>query len=166
MDLIKLVLTVQTSIGQRNDLLSEFDDVFEEIGEFPGECKIHLDPAVIPVIYPPRKIPFTLRGHLKEELNRMEHQGIIVKVTEPTNWVNALVVVEKPRIGYFRICLDPRDLTKAIKRPHYPLPTLDDIISKQSGAKYFSVLDARSGYWAIMLAEVSSKLTTYNTIFR
>lgn len=73
----------------------------------------------------------------------MERQGIITKVTEPTDWVNALVVVEKPRTGALRICLDLRDLNKAIRRPHYPLPTLDDVISRLSGARYFSVLDAR-----------------------
>lgn len=143
MDLIKLVLSVQTETRQSDDLLSEFADVFEGIGEFPGECKIHIDPNAVPVVYPPRKIPFTLRSRLKEELDRMERQGIITKVTEPTDWVNALVVVEKPRTGALRICLDPRDLNKAIRRPHYPLPTLDDVISRLSGARYFSVLDAR-----------------------
>lgn len=164
MDLIKLVLSVQTDTRQSDDLLSEFADVFEGIGEFPGECKIHIDPNAVPVVYPPRKIPFTLRSRLKEELERMERQGIIAKVTEPTDWVNALVVVEKPRTGALRICLDPRDLNKAIKRPHYPLPTLDDVISRLTGARYFSVLDARSGYWAIKLTEESSKLTTFNTV--
>ncbi|KAL1268833.1 hypothetical protein QQF64_034196 [Cirrhinus molitorella] len=132
MDMIKLVLSVQTSVKQNEDLFSEFADVFEGIGQFPGECKIHLDPAATPVIYPPRKIPFTLHGRLKEELNRREHQGIIEKVTEPTDWVNVLVVVEKPRTGELRICLDPRNLNEAIKRPHYPLPTLDDVISRLS----------------------------------
>lgn len=94
----------------------------------------------------------------------MEHQGIIAKVTKPTDWVNALVVVEKPHTGELRICLNPRDLNKAIKWPHYPLPTLDDAISKLSGAKYLSVLKARSGYWAIKLAKESSKLTMFNTV--
>lgn len=98
MDLIKLVLSVQTDTRQSDDLLSEFADVFEGIGEFPGKCKIHIDLAAVPVVYPPRKIPFTLRGRLKEELDRMERQGIIAKVTELTE-VNALVVVEKPCTG-------------------------------------------------------------------
>lgn len=57
----------------------------------------------------------------------MELRGIVAKVTEPIDWVNALVMVEKPRTGDLRICLDPRDLNKAIKKP---LPTLDDIIAK------------------------------------
>lgn len=37
--------------------------------------------------------------------------------------------------------------------------------SKLTGAKYFSILDARSGYWTIKLSEELSLLTTFNTIF-
>lgn len=67
-----------------------------------------------------------LRSLLKEELDSMEKTGVIVKVTEPTDWVNAPVVVEKPHTGKLRVCLryDPRDLKsilKAIKKPHYPV---------------------------------------------
>ncbi|CDQ74896.1 unnamed protein product [Oncorhynchus mykiss] len=95
----------------------------------------------------------------------MEQSDIVTKVTEPTDWVNALVVVEKPRTGKLRVCLDQRDLNKAIKHPHYPLPTLDGITHKLAGEHYFSVMYARSGYWAIKLTEESSKLTTFNTPF-
>ena len=35
-----------------------------------------------------------------------------------------MVVVAKP--GKIRICLDPKDLNKAIKRPNYQMPTLDE----------------------------------------
>uniref|UniRef100_A0A3P9LL44 Gypsy retrotransposon integrase-like protein 1 n=1 Tax=Oryzias latipes TaxID=8090 RepID=A0A3P9LL44_ORYLA len=145
--------------------MDEFKDVFTGIGLFPGECTIHLDPKATPVVHPPRRVPHALRSRLKKELENMEEQHIIVKVTEPTEWVNSMVVAEKPRTGKLRICLDPRDLNKAVKRPHYPLPTLDDITAKLAGARYFSVMDARSGYWAIKLTDESSKLTTFNTIF-
>lgn len=85
---------------------------------------------------------------------------IIQKVTEPTEWVNALVAVEKPKTGKLRVCLDTRHRNKAIHRPHYSLPTLDDIALTLAGAQYFSVLDARSGY-----SHESSMLTTFNTVF-
>ena len=45
------------------------------------------------------------------------------------------------------------------------MKTLDDILPKLSGAKNFTKLDARSGYWAIKLSEKSSFLTTFNTAF-
>ena len=98
-------------------VLSEFSEVFEGIGLFPGECTIHTDPSIPPVIHPPRRVPLALQDKLRSELDQMESQGIICKVTEPTEWVSSLVVVEKPN-GKLRICLDPKDLNKAIQRPH------------------------------------------------
>lgn len=64
-----------------------------------------------------------------------------------------------------RICLDPRDLNKAIRRPHYHLPTIDDILPKLHKAKFFTLLDAKSGFWQVKLDEKSSFLTTFNTPF-
>uniref|UniRef100_A0A1A8L2U7 Gypsy retrotransposon integrase-like protein 1 n=1 Tax=Nothobranchius pienaari TaxID=704102 RepID=A0A1A8L2U7_9TELE len=159
LNLVKLVMSVQIT-----GVMEEFADVFKGIGKFPGECDLHIDPDATPVVCPPRRIPFTLRERLKQELDDMEKNGIIIKVKEPTEWVNGLVVAEK-RNGNLRVCLDPRELNKAIKRPHYPLPTLDDITPKLAGAQYFRVMDARSGYWAIQLTTKSSLLTTFNTIF-
>ena len=59
----------------------------------------------------------------------MEKHGIIAKVTELTDLVNSMVVVHKPN-GELRVFLDPTDQNKAIKRPIYPVPTLDDVTSK------------------------------------
>ena len=70
---------------------------------------------------------------------------IIEPVEKPTDWVNALVIVEKPN-GKLRICLDPRPLNNAIKREHLHLPTAEEISSQMAEATYFSKLDASSGY--------------------
>ena len=59
----------------------------------------------------------------------MEGTGIIQKVYGPTAWVNSMVVNEK-RSGKLRICIDPRDLNKAILREHYQLPTQQEIASR------------------------------------
>ena len=126
---------------------------------YSGEYSIQLKPEVQPVVHAARKMPVALREKVKAELDRMEKLNIITKVDEPTNWVNSLVVVPKPN-GTVRICLDPRDLNKAINREHYKMPTLEEITSQLSGAQYFTVLDATSGYWAIPLSNESSILTT------
>ena len=89
---------------------------------------------------------------------------MIIKVDEPTEWVSSLVVVEKPD-GSIRLCLDPRDLNKVVKREHYQLPTFEEIATRLSGAHYFSKLDANKGYWQIPLDEASSKLTVFSTPF-
>ena len=149
----------------KEKVLRDHLSVFTGIGLLPGECDIETDPNVTPVVHPPRKVPIALKGKLEQELHNMESQGIISKVSEPTKWVNSLVVVEKPHSGKLRICLDPRDLNKAIIRPHYPSKTLEEVLPQLSGAKHFTKLDARLGYWTIKLSEASSYLTTFNTPF-
>ena len=64
-----------------------------------------------------------------------------------------------------RICLDPKDLNKAIQRENYLLPTIEDIATRLHGAKVFTKLDVRSGFWHIALDEKSSYLTTFHTPF-
>ena len=53
-----------------------------------------------------RRIPYALREKLKAELNKMVEIKIIPAVNEPRDWVNNLVLVEKPN-GSLRICIDP-----------------------------------------------------------
>ena len=92
----------------------------------------------------------------------MEKLWAISKVTEPTDWVSSLVVVEKSD-GSIRICLDRKDLNQAIKRSHLQLPTAEDINSKMTGARYLSKLDPSSGYWQTKLDKESSKLLCFNS---
>ncbi|PIK51361.1 hypothetical protein BSL78_11729 [Apostichopus japonicus] len=64
-----------------------------------------------------------------------------------------------------RICIDPRDLNKALKRPHYPIPTIESILPELANAKIFSVIDAKEAFWQIKLDKESSYLTTMATPF-
>lgn len=88
--------------------------------------------------------------------------NVIKQVKHPTEWVNPLILVEKPG-KKLRICLDPQELNKAIKREHYQLPTIEEIASRLADAKIFSSLDANAGFWQIPLSEKSTDLTTFNT---
>ena len=74
----------------------------------------------------------------KEDENRIraESLNVIEKVTHPTDWLSNIAVVEKSN-GKLRLCLDPRNLNKAIiKLEHYQLPTVD-IMEKRLVSKYF-----------------------------
>jgi hypothetical protein len=82
-----------------------------------------------------------MKDRLKTELDRMESIGAITNVTEPTEWVNSYVITEKKN-KKIRVCLDPRDLNKAIKREHYPMKTVEEIAAQLNGAQVFSTLDA------------------------
>ena len=112
-----------------------------------------MDPNIPAVVRPPRKVPVSLKDNIKDELDRMEQTGVIIRQTEPTDWVNGKVAVVKP--NKIRICIDPRDLNKAIRREHYPMMTIEEVVAE--------VLDATFGYWQLKLDGVSSKLCTFNT---
>ncbi|GFS50338.1 hypothetical protein TNCV_1638371 [Trichonephila clavipes] len=116
------------------------------------------------VIHPLRRVPLALKPKLKSTLDRLEKEGMVSKVNKPTDWVQSLVIVEKPN-GNLRLCLDPRDLNKVIKRENYQIPCTDDIISSLEGKKIFSVVDLKNGFWHIPLDEVSSEICTFNTPF-
>jgi transposase InsO family protein len=159
LNIIKRIWVVDSS---EPNFMEQYEDVFGELGCLQGEHHIVTKPEVKPVIHPSRKIPISMMDKLKAE--RMKQLDVIEKIDEPTDWVSSLVIVEKPD-GKIRLCLDPRDLNKAIKRQLHPMPTVDEILSKLGGAKVFSKLDASSGYWQIKVDDESSKLLTFNTPF-
>lgn len=163
LQLIKRMYTVNTEDPKQ--LLAEYSDVFEGLGCLPGEYNIQLKENAKPVIHPPRKIPFAQRRKVKKELERMVKDGVIEEVKEPSDWVNSIVVAEKANKKDVRICLDPRDLNKYIKREHYPMKTVEEVAATVQGATVFSVLDASSGFWQIRLQRDCTNLTVFNTPF-
>ncbi|XP_014677266.1 PREDICTED: uncharacterized protein K02A2.6-like [Priapulus caudatus] len=113
-------------------LMEEFKDVFEGTGRLPGSLHLEIDTSVPPVVHPPRRVPIALKEALRVELEDLVKKSIIAKVTTPTDWDSSLVVARKPN-GKLRICLDPKDLNKALKRSHYLLPTIEDVLPNMSG---------------------------------
>ena len=146
-----------------DDIISKFPDVFEGLGCLPGSYEIAIDHLVSPVKHAPRRVPVSIKTRVKEELDRLVNLQVITTVKEPTEWISSMICVKKP--NKLRICLDPKDLNKAIKRPNYPIPNIDDILVKLSKAKLFSVVDCKDGFWQVKLTESSSFLTTFWTPF-
>lgn len=161
LNIIQKINLVESELELKK-LVQANNDLFKGIGKISKPYHIPIDHNVPPKIHAVRKIPFALENQFKQCLNKLEENGIIAKVEGPSEWVNALVLVRKPD-GTLRICLDPKDLNKAIKREHFKIPVIDEIISNLNGAKYFSTLDASSGFWNIPLDKESSNLCTFGT---
>ena len=94
----------------------------------------------------------------------MIYNDIICRVDKPTDWVSGIVCVTKAN-GDLRICIDPVELNKWIKREHYYMLTLDDVTPQLTDAKWFSVFYAKIWYKKILLDDESQLLTTFNTPF-
>ena len=145
-------------------LLDQHANIFSALGKAKTVYSARLKSNITPVIKPSRRVPQALMEPLKKELNSMVNMGVFEPVTEPTEWVNPLVVAFKKN-DKLRVCLDPKDLNEALCREHYPLPVFEDITYNVHGARVFSKLDLKAAFWQIPVDEPTSKLFCFATPF-
>ncbi|XP_020616010.1 uncharacterized protein LOC110054021 [Orbicella faveolata] len=149
------------SLLSADQLVKKFPRVFGDgVGKLPGEYHMELDETVKPIEHPPRRVPVATRECLRETLEDLESREIVARVTTPTSWISSMVVVPKPN-GALRICLDPKDLNRALQRENYLFPTIEEVASKLHGAKVFTVSDVACGFWHVFRDKQSSFLTTF-----
>ena len=138
-----------------------FPSVFaDKTGTLAGEHHIRINEHTQPVQHVPRRLPVATRKKVQRKLDELEKDGIVEKVTEPTPWISSMVTVVKPT-GKLQICLDPKDLNRAVQREKYQLPTIEDVATRLNGAKVFTKLDAKNGFLHIKMDKESSRLTTF-----
>ena len=142
------IMSVSDTAAAQPDIVSEFEDVFSGEGKLEEKLHLEIDKSVTPVALPVRKVPFAVKEPLKQELERLVEKGILEPVAVPTEWISSMVVVKKSN-GKIRLCIDPKPLNQALKRNHYPLPVMDDLLAQLANAKVFSVVDARNGFWHV-----------------
>ena len=111
-----------------------------------------------------RRTSFHLRDKVEQEIQNLLDQDIIENVTgEPTPWVSPTVPVPKKDTDAVRICVDMRELNKAILRERHQTPTVEELTTDLNGAKIFSKIDLTSGYHQLELQESSRSITTFST---
>ena len=156
-----LLVTSQSTNTQglsEQDIVNSHLDVFKSKGKLEGQLHLELDESVQPVQLPPRRVPLAVKDKLQAELEIFSNMEIIAKVDDPADWISSMVVTTK-RNGKVRLCIDPKALSNALKRNHYPLQSIEDVLPLLSDAKLFTVLDARNGFWHVQLDTDSSYLT-------
>ena len=87
-------------------------------------------------------------------------------VKEATPWINSFVLVEaKDKSGNLklRICLDPKNLNKAIMKEPYHFKIPEDFAHLLEDACIMTVCNLKKGYWHQQLDVASSFLTAFNT---
>ncbi|UYV81904.1 K02A2.6-like [Cordylochernes scorpioides] len=152
-----------SSCSRAESIINKYEDVFKGLGMLPKEYHIEIEKEAKPVQQHPRRIPIGLKAEFKRKLDDLEGRGIIGRVQKSSSWISNLVLVRKQ--NKLRVCLDPRDLNKVIKRPHFQIPTIDEILPSLNNAKIFTVIDAKDGFWQVKLDSQSSDLTTFWTPF-
>lgn len=92
----------------------------------------------------------------------MEHlqKGFIEASQSP--FASPILCVRKPN-GDIRICVDYRKLNLITRKDSYPLPRIDELLSRPSKAKIFTKLDIRAAFNRIRMDPDSEEYTTFRT---
>jgi hypothetical protein len=143
-------------------VLEEFLDVMpEELPEdLPSRRRVDHAIEVMPRVAPPAKAPNKMSHEelkeLKVQLEELLAKGYIKPNKSPYG-APVLFVHKKDRT--LRRCVDYRALNKATMKNRYPLPCIDDLFDRLSGAKVFSRIDLRSRYYQIRIAKGDEEKT-------
>ena len=139
------------------DFRSEFPELFVGLGKLRESYNIKINKDVTPTcLFTPRRVPHPLVEKVKEELQNMQQLGVISPVEEPTTWCSGLVPV-------VFICVNLTGLNRAVQREIYPMKSVQENLAKLANARFFTKLDANSGFWQIPLDTESRLLTTFIT---
>lgn len=113
---------------------------------------------------PVHRRPYRLAHHEQEivrvKINELLEAGII-KESE-SDYASPIVLVKKKN-GDSRLCVDYRALNALTIRDRYPLPNIDEQISKLSGKNYFSSLDLAQGYHQLSIHSEDTHKTAFVT---
>ena len=73
-------------------------------------------------------------------------------------------LVPKPKSkDELRLCINFTRANKEIKSIDYPVPSIQNAFDKMKGAKLFSVIDLRKGYWSIPIRVKDRWITSFRT---
>lgn len=106
----------------------------------------------------PRPIHPSDREAVKQHLRELLDAGIIRESQSP--FASPIVLVRKKN-GSIRLCIDYRKLNLRTIRDAYALPNIEETFTALSGAKWFSVMDLKSGYYQVEMAEEDKPKTAF-----
>ena len=139
---------------QAKTLLSKWSDIFSKGPTDLGKADIVRHEINLtdepPFKDPYRRIPPGLYEEDRLNLKEMLEAGAIRESQSP---FSSNVVLVRKKDGSLRFCIDFRKLNGRTIRDAYTLPRIDDTINTLLGAKFFSKLDLRSGYWQVEMKE-------------
>ncbi|UYV65862.1 K02A2.6-like [Cordylochernes scorpioides] len=163
-ELLNLARRIEV-IATRINPIKEFPEVFEGLGQIGNPYKIKLKPgAKSYAVHTPRQVPIPLMEKLKTRLEELEKAGIIAQVNVATEWCAPTVIAGKPN-GDIRLCVDLSRLNEHVQHEVHPMPVVEHMLGQLGEARFFSKLEANSGFHQIPLSPDCQHLTTFITPF-
>ena len=109
---------------------------------------------------PFRRIPFHKRKAVENETQKMLNKGVIRESKSP--WQSPVVLVKK-HDGTDRFVIDFRQINSISTLQGGKIPLIADTLDALKGAKFFTSLDLKSGYWQMAVAEEDREKTAFLT---
>ena len=94
------------------------------------------------------------------QVQQMLASDVICPSNSP--WGSPVVMVKK-KDGSLRFFVDFRQLNAATVKDTHPLPRINDLLDALHGARWFSTLDLKSGYWQVPIMEQDKEKTAFGT---
>ena len=150
-ELIKLLLKYRSNVALTGDSLGRTTIMKHEIS---------LEEGSVPFYVPNYRLPIGRRQAVDDLISDMKKEGVVSESKSPYN--SPMLLVPK-KDGSWRLVIDFRRLNSLTIPDRMPMPILDEVLHKLSGATVFSSLDLLSGYWQLPLEEASKPLTAFST---
>ncbi|CAG4947035.1 unnamed protein product [Colias eurytheme] len=144
-------LLTEEERGGLQNLLCEYSDIFDIVGEPTPFAEHHIDTGDhTPIALPPYRVTPAKKEIMRAELDKMLAEDVIEECESA--WAAPCVLVPK-RNGTYRFCVDYRKLNAVTKTDAYPMPRIDELLQSTKKGCVMSSLDLRSGYWQVSTAD-------------
>ena len=158
-----LNLKTDTETKELKTLLHRYSTVFKDD---LGTIKSHWATLQVRETHPKfnkaRPVPFAIRDAVGAELDLLEGDGIIEKISH-SQWAAPIVPVAKAN-GRFRICGDYSvSVNLSMDVDQYPLPNPSEMFATLAGGQKFTKLDLANAFQQLRIAEDSRRYTAINT---
>ena len=146
-------------------ILAEYSDVFNK--PLKDSVLVGIEPFQIigpttefqPKPQPARRLPAEEDSFVTEKVKELLEAGVIEESTSA--WRHSPVIVPKPD-GSKRMVINYKPVNAQTSLDAYPLPLIDDLLAKLSGAKIFSNIDFSQFYHQLPLANCDSSKTAFH----
>nr|GFB01120.1 reverse transcriptase domain-containing protein [Tanacetum cinerariifolium] len=130
-----------------------------------------------PKVQSQRRVNPKIHDVIKKEVEKFLDAGLIYPISD-SPWVSPIHCVPKKGgmtiikndenelvptrlVTCWRVCIDYRKLNEAIRKDHFPLPFMDQMLERLAGNEYYCFLDGFSGYFQIHIDQKDQEKTTF-----
>ncbi|KAL2230956.1 UNVERIFIED_CONTAM: Retrovirus-related Pol polyprotein from transposon [Sesamum indicum] len=141
-----------------------YQDVFQEPKSLPPERSIQYSIELLSDAIPKKQHPYRYAYGQKTEIERLVKEMLGNGIIRPSqsSFASPVLLVKK-KDGGWRLCVDYRYLNNLTVKHNFPIPVIDELLDELYGAKFFSKIDLRSGYFQIRMKEDDIPKTSFIT---